>query len=170
MRSLAVVVLSLIVLVPMLFLGRAAVSAPTPNPEVRAMLSGFDEVATLSTPGTGEFRGKITDTAIEYELSYQGVETAAFQAHIHLGRVATNGGVAAFLCGGGGKPPCPAFSGSVPGTIVAGDVIGPAGQGIAPGEFDELVRAILAGATYVNVHTASRPGGEIRGQISSVGR
>jgi hypothetical protein len=37
--------------------------------------------------------------------------------------------------------------------------------GIAPGEFDELIAAIRAGATYANVHTVGRPGGEIRGQI-----
>ena len=31
-------------------------------------------------------------------------------------------------------------------------------QGIAPGEFGEMVDAIRAGATYVNVHTTGRPG------------
>jgi CHRD domain len=44
-------------------------------------------------------------------------------------------------------------------------VIGPAGQGIAPGEFAELVAAIRAHATYVNVHTNVRTGGEIRGLV-----
>jgi CHRD domain len=44
-------------------------------------------------------------------------------------------------------------------------VIGPAGQGISAGQFDELVDAIRAGATYANVHTTLYPGGEIRGQI-----
>jgi hypothetical protein len=43
--------------------------------------------------------------------------------------------------------------------------VGPTGQGIAAGEFAELVRAIKAGRTYVNVHTTKYPGGEIRGQI-----
>jgi hypothetical protein len=38
-------------------------------------------------------------------------------------------------------------------------------QGLEPGEFDELVDAIRAGVTYVNVHTTKFPGGEIRGQI-----
>ena len=44
-------------------------------------------------------------------------------------------------------------------------MIGPANQGIAAGEFDELVRAIRAGVTYANVHSEKFPGGEIRGQI-----
>jgi hypothetical protein len=69
-----------------------------------------------------------------------------------------------FLCGGGGKPACPA-SGTVTGTLVAADVVGPTGQGIAAGEFAELVSAIRAGATYVNVHTSTFPGGEIRAQL-----
>ena len=51
------------------------------------------------------------------------------------------------------------------GTITPADVIGPAGQGIAPGEFAEVVRAIRNGAVYANVHSTLRPGGEIRGQL-----
>ena len=34
-----------------------------------------------------------------------------------------------------------------------------------PGEFAELVALIRAGKTYVNVHTAKFPPGEIRSQI-----
>ena len=76
--------------------------------------------------------------------------------------------MAVFLCGGGGKPACPAApSGSVTGTIVAADVVGPAGQGIAATEFAEVVRAIRHGATYANVHTPTFGNGEIRGNIKS---
>ena len=46
-------------------------------------------------------------------------------------------------------------------------MIGPAGQGIAAGEFAELVRAMLADVAYANVHSTTYPGGEIRGQLDS---
>ena len=41
------------------------------------------------------------------------------------------------------------------------DVIGPAAQGIAAGEFDELVEAIRAGIAYANIHTNVNPAGGI---------
>ena len=133
---------------------------------VQARLKGFEEVPAVSTAASGKFEAEIDRAAqrIDYELSYSDLEAPVLFAHIHLGQRTANGGVAAFLCGGGGKPACPQ-SGTVTGTIVPADVIGPASQGIAPGEFDELVTAIRAGVTYANVHSDKFPGGEIRGQI-----
>ena len=54
-------------------------------------------------------------------------------------------------------------------TIDAADVIGPAGQGIAPGELAELLAAIDDGDTCVNEHRDKHPGGEIRGQVREGG-
>jgi hypothetical protein len=51
--------------------------------------------------------------------------------------------------------PCPVAGGTISGTFDADDVIGPADQGIAAGEFDELLRAMRAGKTYVNIHTVT---------------
>ncbi len=137
--------------------------------QLSAHLDSYQEVPTLSTTGHGKLRARVRGDSIEFKLSYSDLSSPVKFAHIHLGREAVNGGVIAFLCGGGGKPACPA-SGEVTGTIVPADVIGPADQGIAAGEFDELVRALRAGATYANVHTDDFGSGEIRGQIDGHGR
>ena len=133
-----------------------------------ARLSGYEETpATISTTGSGRFEADVdrSSQTMDYELSYSDIEGGTVTAaHIHFGRRATSGGVSAFLCGGGDKPPCPQ-SGTVEGTIDAADIIGPTGQGIEPGSFEELVRAMRVGATYANVHSTRWPGGEIRGQI-----
>lgn len=132
-------------------------------------MSGFQEVPTLATASSGEIDGKIAqnEMSVSYTLSYENLEAPALFAHIHIGARGTNGGVIAFLCGGGGKPPCPAFSGTVEGSITAANVIGPVGQGIGPGELSEAIRAIRAGMVYANVHTTKFTGGEIRGQLKA---
>ncbi|MFN2385084.1 MAG: CHRD domain-containing protein [Thermoanaerobaculia bacterium] len=120
------------------------------------------------TTGTGEMEARLNNaaTALDYTLSYEDLEGAdTFFAHIHLGQEDVNGGVIAFLCGGGGKDPCPDVSGTVTESITAADVIGPAGQGIAAGEFGDLLGALRRGAVYANVHTDKHPSGEIRGQL-----
>jgi len=135
---------------------------------VKADLDGFQEVPAISSTGSGEFQARIAgdDSSFDFELSYEGLEgTSTLAAHIHLGQAGVNGGVSVFLCGGGGRPACTPTSGTFTGTATASDVIGPAGQGIAAGEFDELLRAMREGATYANVHTNKHPGGEIRGRI-----
>jgi hypothetical protein len=135
-------------------------------------LNGYNEVVgpgSISTVGRGRFQAKVDRNArtITYRLTYV-LENPATQSHIHFAQRHVGGGVVAFLCGGGSKPACPAGVGApatVTGTITPADVIGPASQGIEPGSFDELVRAMRAGATYVNVHSSRWPAGEIRGQL-----
>jgi hypothetical protein len=135
-------------------------------------LTGYQEVPALSTSGHGTFRASIRSdgTAIRYRLTYAGLEAKPLQAHIHLGQPGVNAGVISFLCDNTGAGPagtqaCPDPPATVQGTLRAADVIGPAAQGIDPGQFRELVRAIRAGATYANVHTEKYPGGEIRTQL-----
>jgi CHRD domain-containing protein len=167
MRRLPIKAILLLTTLATLGLGSYAMAGGDES-EFRARLSGYQETPlSLSSPGFGSLRLDIDRgaQAIRFRLKYGGTPTAAGAAHIHLGARATTGGVAAFLCGGGGKPPCPPAGGTVTGTITPADVIGPASQGIDPGEFGELIRAIRAGATYANVHTTQYPGGEIRGQI-----
>jgi hypothetical protein len=130
----------------------------------RGALNGFLETPSVSTAGSGSITLRIDGDTIHYRLSYRNLTGGPLFAHIHVARPDVAGGVGAFLCGGGGKAACPA-SGVVSGTIVAADVVGPADQGIAPGEFSEFVRAVRAGATYANVHTEMFPDGEVRGNL-----
>jgi hypothetical protein len=129
-----------------------------------ARLNGYLETPSISSPGHGSFHLRIDGPQIKFTLTYHDMPQTPLVAHIHFGRPDVAGGVAVFLCGGGGRPACPA-SGTVSGTIVSADVVGPAGQGINAGEYAELVRAIRHGATYVNVHTPAYPLGEIRGNL-----
>ena len=136
----------------------------------RAVLTGYGEVPVVSTPATGEFHAVVSggDSSLSYELTYSNLQGGSpLFAHVHVGQNGVNGGIAFFLCGGGGKPACPGpTSGSVSGTVVPADVIGPNGQGISAGEFAEVVHAMRSGVAYANVHTPSHMSGEIRAQIS----
>lgn len=166
MRRLALIGLLILALLTAI---AATAVAGDDGKKLRATLDGFGEVPVNSTAGRGRFEARIEGTTISYKLTYSGLQGTAQQAHIHLGQRAANGGIIAFLCGGGGKPACPA-SGTVSGTIVAADVIGPATQGIGLGELGEAIRAMRAGMTYANVHTSTFGGGEIRGQVRGGGR
>jgi hypothetical protein len=136
----------------------------------RANLDSYHETSlSLSTSGTGSFRARLNHEGdqLTYELQYSGLEGGnVLFAHVHLGQIGTTGGVMFFLCGGGGRPACPNPPATVTGTVTASDVIGPSGQGVAPGEFEEAIDAMRDGAAYANVHTTVYPSGEIRGQIN----
>ena len=140
---------------------------------VSTRLQSYQEVPSISSTASGSFQATIDDVAgtISYKLSYTGLTGDVRQAHIHLGQHSVNGGISVFLCQTaanpdptGLAPQCPQ-SGTVEGLLQAANTIGPGGQGIAAGEFAELIRAIRAGVAYVNVHTSVFGGGEIRGQL-----
>jgi len=141
-------------------------------------LHGFEEPPAVSSTGNGTFEARVgnDESSFDYELNYQDLEGTITQSHIHIGQFSVNGGIAIWLCQTAGAP-APASvaaatpfcqgtnDGSATGTVTAAQVIGPAGQGIAAGEFEEVLRAMREGVAYVNVHSTRNPGGEIRGQI-----
>jgi hypothetical protein len=160
---------SVVVTVAALILAGLAIADPhTKN--FKASLDSYHETSlSLSTSGTGSFRARLNHDGdqLTYELQYSGLEGGnVLFAHVHLGQIGTTGGVMFFLCGGGGRPACPNPPATVTGTVTASDVIGPSGQGVAPGEFQEAIDAMRDGAAYANVHTTVYPSGEIRGQIN----
>jgi len=151
----------------------AALTTPALADGMNVKLKGYAEVPSVSTTAKARFKASIDHKsgALSYELSYSGLEGDVRQAHIHFGEHGTNGGIAVWLCqttfnvDPTGLAPTCLQSGTVSGTVTAANVVGPAGQGIAAGEFAELVAAIRAGAAYVNVHTTKFPAGEVRAQL-----
>jgi hypothetical protein len=165
MRTLNTSLLAGLAITSLLYAG-SGVRADDDHDQFKARLRGFNEVPAVSSTGRGEFTARIGEAAVDWELSYERLEgTPTTAAHIHLGQKDVNGGVSVFFCGGTTTPACTPTSGTFRGTFTAADVVGPADQGIAAGEIAELIRAIRAGKTYVNVHTDKHPGGEIRGQL-----
>jgi len=154
-----------------------------------ARLSGYNEVhfaagppaalrGAISTGARGSFKAEIDDRAdeIRYELSFEGLESDVTQAHIHFGQRHSVGGIVVWLCQTAGTPAPAAVAALTPecggprastvtGRITPVQVLAQPLQGIAAEEFEELIRAIRAGATYANVHTVTFGPGEIRGQI-----
>jgi hypothetical protein len=149
--------------------------------QIRALLTGYEETpAAVSTTGRGVFVATIDPDgdAIHYRETFSGLQAPITQSHIHVGQLSITGSVVIFLCQTatnpdptGLAPQCPQ-EGTVSGTITAANVIAgsQATQQLAAGDLAAVITAIRAGAAYANVHTQVSPGGEIRGQIRTVGK
>jgi hypothetical protein len=139
---------------------------------LRAELRGLNEVPPTTSQGSASLRAQLDEEAgtIDFTLDFKDLTAAPTVAHIHFGPTKVNGGVMVFFCGGGGQAACPTTtSGTITGTITADQVVGPAAQGVAVGDFADVARAIRTGTSYANLHTATFPGGEIRGRVFAVG-
>jgi hypothetical protein len=148
---------------------------------VSAKLVPVEEVPAVSSVARGRFKATIDplNQTISYELSYEGLEAAPTQAHIHIGQRRVNGGISLFLCGNPpnvppapipAPPACPAAPATITGTLTAANIVGPVGQGIelttdTTNAFAEIVDMVLDGFTYANVHSGKFLGGEVRGQV-----
>ena len=95
----------------------------------------------------GSFTGTVVESGkkatLKWKLSYSHLSGAATAAHIHLGKRGVAGNVLIALCGGN------CHSGMTGTATFASNIV------------DKIER----GQTYVNVHTAKNPAGEIRGQV-----
>jgi hypothetical protein len=138
----------------------------TGDPILFTNLSGAFEVPPVASAGTGSatftIRGPLNaPTSIDFTLEAAGLTTAINASHIHTGAFGVNGGVIVTLFDAASPGTLP---GIVTGTITAADVGAP-----FTGDLTALVAAMQAGNTYVNLHTAAVPSGEIRGQIGRNG-
>ena len=90
----------------------------------------------------GTFTGALTGTTLKWKLTFAKLTGPAMAAHIHVGAMGKSGNVAVALCG-----PCKS---GMTGTATVSAA---------------LLKKIQKHLTYVNVHTAKNPNGEIRGQL-----
>lgn len=131
----------------------------------RTHLSGDNEVPAVETNAQGQVTFKVSKdgSSIDYKLIVSNIENV-LMAHIHLAPAGVNGPVVVWLYPD--APPPQLIEGRfqgvlAEGTFTADNLVGPlAGESLA-----DLIEEIMAGNTYVNVHTTQNPGGEVRGQI-----
>lgn len=125
----------------------------------KAKLTPKEEVAKPDVKSSGKAEFKLSKDGKEliYKLHVKDVVDVS-AAHIHVGKKGENGPPIVGLFSGGKK-------GKFSGVLSEGKVSGNDLMGDYKGKFDELVKLLRSGDTYVNVHTDKYPDGEIRGQI-----
>jgi hypothetical protein len=126
--------------------------------ELHTALSGDSEVPPVTTAASGRLSLGITESRILATLRTADLNDAT-AAHIHLGTSDINGPAIFQLFDSNDDG---ALSSPWTRSLTASDL-----QPAPPvSDFGQALAAIIAGATYVNVHTVDHPDGEIRGQIT----
>jgi hypothetical protein len=132
----------------------------------RAHLSGDQEVPPRETIATGQavFQLSKDGQELHYKIIVADLENLSM-AHIHVAGAGVNGPIVTWLYPSG--PPPMLLPGTTNGILHEGVITESNLIGLlAGGRVSDLVDLMVAGNTYVNVHTTLYPGGEIRGQIS----
>jgi hypothetical protein len=108
-------------------------------------MSGSGEVPAVTTSGSGAGYVTLIGNRLFYDIDYEGLSAGATAAHIH-GPADTTTNAAVLI-------PFAGVSGTS-GTLFGQTAL----------TSDQLTN-VLAGLTYVNIHTTNHAGGEIRGQV-----
>ena len=110
-------------------------------------LTGEQETPVVMTTAKGTGTFTLTPAGgLRYSVTVNGLSGIITAAHFHMGSLKMNGPVVYDI------------TGSFTGTTATGTISAP-----LP---DSIIAALFTGRMYVNVHTASNPGGEIRGQVN----
>ena len=123
--------------------------------KIRATLKGFNEVPSVSTEGSGTFEAVINRNgdAIDFEITYTGIQGTVTQSHMHVGQRGVNGGIVLWICGTATNPLpanagntniCTSPNGHFTGTWTGANMQNVATQQLATGELDEVIAAIRA--------------------------
>lgn len=142
-------------------------------------LNGNEEVPPRETHADGHGTVKLSadGQSMEFELILNNIRNVT-QAHIHMAPAGTNGGIVVWLYPSvKSTQALPGGAGAFSGTLATGSFTAADLRGALAGQpLQALIDAIVAGNTYVNVHTddgvappntgmGDFPGGEVRGQL-----
>src|SRR5436305_7498163 len=139
----------------------AFVSVASADDNVRARLAGFQEVPVVSTEGSGTFHAAISPKgdAIDYEITYTGMQGIVSQSHMHVGQRSVNGGIVLWICGNpaatpptpgpAGTPVCTSPNGHFAGTWRPANVQTVANQQNTTGELATETDAFTSGVAYL---------------------
>jgi hypothetical protein len=128
-------------------IGLALTTANAAEQKLKASLDGKQEVPATASTGKGAAEITVNDATkeVSWNVTYEGLSGDVIAAHIHGPAAAgANAGVLINF----GMPP---FKSPITGKATATDA---------------QIADIMAGRTYVNLHTPANKAGEIRGQIS----
>lgn len=127
-------------------------------------LSGSQQVPAVTTDAFGMATVRLVDngTAISFRVIVCNIVNVV-ASHIHVGPARTNGKVIIPFFGGQTFSSPHGCKTLAQGIRTAADLNTKADPTIT--SWNDFVKALLAGNTYINVHTTANPGGEIRGQL-----
>jgi hypothetical protein len=137
--------------------GLAASGCNTPSDDLtifQADLSPANEVPPRASAASGASGITLDGNNVHYSIEVHGISNILF-AHIHSAPAGVNGPIRVTLYPGPTTGPVDGVLAQ--GTFTAADVTGIT--------FEQLLSELRAGTAYVNVHTTTYPGGEIRGQV-----
>lgn len=123
-----------------------------------AELSGDEELPPVNTDANGTINIQGDNQGLNYQLAVSDI-TNVTAAHIHFGNGDENGKVVVTLFESG--DPSGLEVETLAGNFAGDDVQGP----LVGLPLDQLMGFMGNGTTYVNVHSAEFPLGELRGQI-----
>jgi len=138
-------------------------TAANPNGEIRgqlhmdnslyfdASMNGAQDATTAMGTGVISMKLNTTFDTLSYNVVADNLTGSISSMHIHSGAVGVSGGVLV------------ALNSSSTSNHATGSVVG---SNLTP----SLIAGLLNGTTYVNIHTAANPNGEIRGQVYRLAR
>ena len=140
---------------PIIAAALAAVSAPASATVfmVTGTLSGLNSVPANASTASGSYTVTLDDVAnsVAVSLTFTGLTTPASAAHIHCCVSTTANGPVVLPFAGFPTTTSGSYSNTFAGVSLAN------------------INGIKNGLAYINIHNATFPGGEIRGNIAAVG-